>query len=254
MFFILSKVLLFLLSPIIWIFGLLLWTLFTKKTKRKKQLLITTIIFFYFFSNTFIVDEFVRAYEERNLTYSDLVENYDVAIVLGGFSAYDESQEMVQFHTATDRLMAGIKLYKTGRAKKIMISSGSGSILKPNHKEALYIKDYLLSIGISQQDLIIESESKNTKENSVNSAKILKKYFPNGKFILITSATHMPRAKRCFHKVGISVTPFSVDHQAGPRKFVFDHLFFPNVESFKTWKSLTKEWAGMIAYKLAGNI
>ena len=118
MFFILSKVLLFLLSPIIWIFGLLLWTLFTKKTKRKKQLLITTIIVFYFFSNTFIVDEFVRAYEERNLTYSDLVENYDVAIVLGGFSAYDESQEMVQFHTATDRLMAGIKLYKTGRAKK----------------------------------------------------------------------------------------------------------------------------------------
>jgi uncharacterized SAM-binding protein YcdF (DUF218 family) len=254
MFFILSKILLFLLSPIIWIFGLLLWTLFSKNPKRKRKLLITTVIVFYFFSNTFIIDEFVRAYEERNLTYSQLVENYDVAIILGGFSAYDESQEMVQFHTATDRLMAGIKLYKTGRAKKIMISSGSGSILKPNRKEALFIKDYLLSIGIPEQDLIIESESKNTRENAVNSAKILTKKYPHGKFILITSATHMPRAKRCFNKVDISVTPFSVDHQAGPRKFVFDHLFFPNVESFKTWKSLTKEWTGFIVYKLTGKI
>ena len=152
---------------------------------------------------------------------------------MGGFSDYDYSQEQVQFHSATDRLMAGIKLYKTGRAKKLMIVSGSGKIMNPEEREALFVKDYLLSIGIPEKDLMIESESKNTYENAVNSTKILNEKYPKGKFILITSATHMPRAKRCFNKVGLTVTPFSVDHKAGPRKYIIDHLLLPDIESFK---------------------
>ena len=254
MFFILSKILLFLLDPLIWIFILLLWGIRTKNPVKKKKLLWITFFVFYFFSNAFITDEFVRTYEERNQPYSEITETYDVAIVLGGFSDYDYSQEQVQFHSATDRLMAGIKLYKTGRAKKLMIVSGSGKIMNPEEREALFVKDYLLSIGIPKKDLIIESESKNTRENAVNTAEILNEKYKNGKYILITSATHMPRAKRCFNKVGIETTPFSVDHQAGPRKYIFDHLFLPDLDSLRRWKALTKEWTGFIVYKINGYI
>ena len=254
MFFILSKILLFLLSPIIWIFGLLVLTSFTRESIRKRKLLITTLIVFYLFSNSFIAEEFLRLYEQHDPPFSELQSNFDVAIVLGGFAGYDEEQEMIKFHSATDRLMAGIKLYKTGKAKKLMISSGSGSILKPNLKEALFVKDYLLSIGIPETDLIIESISRNTRENALESAKILNTTYPNGKFILITSATHMPRAKRCFDKVNIPTTPYSVDHKAGPRKFVLDHLLLPNTESLRTWTTLTKEWTGFIVYKLTGKL
>jgi uncharacterized SAM-binding protein YcdF (DUF218 family) len=254
MFFILSKILLFFLSPIIWIFTLFVWAFFTRNPIRKKKLFFTTLIVFYFFSNPFIADEFVRAYEERNQTFSKLPSDFDVAIVLGGFSGYDEQQEMVQFHTATDRLMAGIQLYKTGKAKKLMISSGSGSLFKPNLKEALFIKDYLISIGIPESDLIIESNSRNTRENAIESAKILNKEYPNGKFILITSATHMPRAKRCFNKVNIPTIPYSVDHQSGPRKFIVDHLLLPNARCLSKWNTLIKEWTGFIVYKLSGKI
>ncbi|MBL4593392.1 MAG: hypothetical protein JKX68_06200, partial [Flavobacteriales bacterium] len=103
MFFFLSKILLFLATPIIWVFGLLVWGILTKKPIRKKRLLWATVIVFYFFSNSFITDEFVRFYEERNQTYSELTETYDVAIVLGGFSDYDATQESIQFHSSTDR-------------------------------------------------------------------------------------------------------------------------------------------------------
>ena len=254
MFFILSKILAFLIKPIIWVFLLLLWGLLTKKSIRKKKILWATVIVFYFFSNAFITDEFVRFYEERNQTYSELTETYDVVIVLGGFSNYDEAQELVQFHSSTDRLMAGIKLYKTGKVKKIMIVSGSGQIMRPDEKEAAYINDYLLEIGIPKKDIIIESESKNTRENAVNSAEILNKKYANGNYILVTSATHMPRAKRCFKKIGLTTTPFSVDQQAGPRKYLIDHLFLPNIDSFKRWEILIKEWAGFTAYKFAGYI
>lgn len=214
----------------------------------------TSVLVFYFFSNSFIANEFLRAYEQQDQHFSELSSDFDVAIVLGGFSGYDEEKEMVKFHSATDRLMAGIKLYKTGKAKKLMISSGSGSVLKPKLKEALFIKDYLLSIGIPETDLIIESISRNTRENAVESAKILNTAYPNGKFILITSATHMPRAKRCFDKVNIATTPYSVDHKAGPRNFVLDHILLPNAESLRTWNTLTKEWTGFIVYKLTGKI
>ena len=251
MFFYLSKILLFLLTPIVWIFLLLLWGMLTKKPLRKKRLLWASVILLYFFSNSFITDEFVRFYEERNQTYSELTETYDVAIVLGGFSNYDSEQELIQFHFSTDRLMAGIKLYKTGRAKKIMISSGSGKISAPDEKEALFIEDYLLKIGIPTKDIIIESESKNTHENAVESAKILNELYKDGNYLLVTSAIHMPRAKSCFKKAGLTVTPFSVDQQAGPRKYLLDHLFIPNVNGLVRWQQLIKEWVGFISYKLA---
>lgn len=250
MFFIFSKILLFLLDPLIWVFILLLWGVLAKNSIKKKKILWSTLFVFYFFSNAFITDEFVRAYEERNQTYSELTEKYDVAIVLGGFSTFDAAQEQVQFHSATDRLMAGIKLYKTGRAKKLMIVSGSGKIMNPDEKEAIFVRDYLLSIGIPSRDLIIESESKNTRENAVNTAEILNTKYKKGKYILVTSALHMPRAKRCFTKVKLTVTPFSVDHQAGPRKYIFDHLFIPDLDSLRRWKSLVKEWTGFVVYKM----
>ena len=254
MFFIFSKILAFLIKPIIWVFILLIWGLKAKKPVRKKKILWTTVIVFYFFSNAFITDEFVRLYEDRNQTYSELTEIYDVVIVLGGFSNYDSSQELVQFHSSTDRLMHGIQLYKTGRARKLMIASGSGQIMNPDEKEAVYIKDYLLKIGIPYRDIIIESKSKNTRENALYSAKILNEMYTDGNYILVTSATHMPRAKRCFKKVGLETTSFSVDQQAGPRKYYFDHLFFPNLDSFRRWEMLIKEWTGFIAYKFAGYI
>jgi len=250
LFFILSKILLFLLDPIIWIFLLLIWGILPKNGIKKKKILWATVVVFYFFSNPFITDEFVRAYEERNQTYSELTEIYDVVIVLGGFSDYDDDQKQVQFHSSTDRLMAGIKLYKTGRAKKLMIVSGSGKLMNPDEKEALFIQDYLLSIGIPATDLIIESESKNTRENAVNTAKILNEKYLDGKYILVTSSIHMPRAKRCFKKVKLTVTPFSVDHQASSRKYIFDHLFIPDIDSLKRWKALIKEWTGFMVYKI----
>ncbi|MDG1476852.1 MAG: hypothetical protein P8Q14_06875 [Vicingaceae bacterium] len=62
------------------------------------------------------------------------------------------------------------------------------------------------------------------------------------------------KAKKCFKKTKLAVTPFSVDHQAGPRKYIFDHLFIPNLDSLRRWRSLIKEWTGTTVYKLKGYI
>ncbi|PJA09039.1 MAG: hypothetical protein COX70_02545 [Flavobacteriales bacterium CG_4_10_14_0_2_um_filter_32_8] len=254
MFFFLSKILQFLISPVSWVFIILLWGILSKNPKRKKRLLITSLLVFYFFSNSFIVDEVFRRYEERDLKYSEITETYDVAIVLGGFVTDDPNQELEGFHSSSDRLFHALKLYKTGIAKKIMIVSGSGVITNQEEKEALVIKNYLLKIGIPKADLLVESESKNTHENAVNTALILNEKYIDGKYILVTSGFHMPRAKKCFEKAGLSITPFSVDQQAGERKFLIDHLFIPDTYALLKWEILLHEWTGFIAYKMAGYI
>jgi len=88
MFFILSKILSFMSSPLSWVFILFLWTLKTKSTSRRKKLFVATLITFYFFSNAFIVDEFFRAYEQRDQATIDKEEQYDIVIVLGGFMTW----------------------------------------------------------------------------------------------------------------------------------------------------------------------
>lgn len=233
---------------------LLLWSLLTKLPKRKKKLLIIAFTLLYFFSNAFIVDEVYRWYEERNPTYNEISETYDVVIVLGGFTTYDEQNGLEGFHASTDRFLHGLKLYKTGKAKKIMLVGGSGSLSNPEEKEGVVMAGFLAKIGVPMEDIIVEKESKNTRENAVNAAKILNNDFADGKFLLVTSGYHMPRAKRCFEKIGVAVTPFSVDHYAGKRKFIFDHLFLPNTDSIAKWETLFHEWVGFIAYKILGYV
>ncbi len=233
---------------------LLLWGILSKNQKRKKRLIISSLLVFYIFSNSFIVDEVMRGYEERDLKYSEITETYDVVIVLGGFVTDDPTQELEGFHSSSDRLFHAIKLYKTGVAKKIMIVSGSGVITNQDEKEALVIENYLLKIGIPKADLLIESESKNTHENAVNTALILNEKYVDGKYLLVTSGFHMPRAIKCFEKAGLSTTPFSVDQQAGERKFLFDHLFIPDTYALVKWEILLHEWTGFITYKMAGYI
>ena len=254
MFFILSKILHFLISPLIWAIALLLWALLTKSAKRKKTLLIITCSLLYFFANPFINDEAFRWYEERNPTYDEIAETYDVVVVLGGFTSFDDENGLEGFHASTDRFLHGLKLYKTGKAKKIMLVGGSGSIANPDEKEGVIMAGFLADIGVPMEDIIIEKESKNTRENAVNAAKILNNDFVGGKFLLVTSGYHMPRAKRCFQKVGIAVTPFSVDHYAGKRKFIFDHLFLPNPHTIAKWETLFHEWVGFITYKVLGYV
>lgn len=254
MFFIISKLLAFLIAPITWVTALLLWALFTKDARKKCKLLIITFCVFYFFSNSFIIDEFMRPYETPAVQESSLTVKYDAAIVLGGMIEYDPTFVRLQFNRAVDRLMQAVALYKDGKVKKIFISGGSGSILEKNVLEGAILKEYLLKIGIPDSAVVVEKYSKNTHENAVFSKPILDSLYKNGKYILITSAFHMPRAIRCFKKAGISVTPYSVDRYSGPRKFVFDYMFFPATGALDEWNVLFHEWIGMGMYKISGYI
>ena len=117
MFFIFSKVLNFLLAPIVWVLILFLLSYFLKGVKKKKQLFWLAIGILYFFSNSFILDEAFRSFEERDQQF-DKIEQHDIAIVLGGLATYDTESGLEQFHMSVDRFLHAIQLYKADKVKK----------------------------------------------------------------------------------------------------------------------------------------
>lgn len=244
MFFILSKILAFLYAPILWIFTLLLLAIIFGK--KRKKLLIAAFCTFYFFSNAFIFDEFMRAWEE--MPGPDKEKKYDVAIVLGGHTSYDEKREMPGFHESSDRFLLALQLYKQGKVKKLLFSGGAASLSPPFTKESLVIRDYLISIGIPEKDILIEAESRNTHENAVYSKELLEEIYPEGSFLLITSGYHMPRSIGCFSKAGLNPDGFGVDKISGPRKYYPDHLLVPSAHVLSSWNILLHEWIGYLVY------
>lgn len=254
MFFILSKLLAFITTPILWLFVLLLLAFFKKDAAVKKKLLVSALLIFFFFSNSFIFDEVVRKWEIPAIKQDQLTVSYDAGIVLGGISVYDPSKDRLQFYSSGDRLFQAIELYKSGKIKKIFFVGGSGSITDADMKEGVYVHAYLTKIGIPESAILIEQESKNTRENAINAKIILDKNFTTGTYLLITSATHMRRASACFAKVGINALPYSTDCMSGPRKFIFDHVFIPDASALWAWNVLIHEWLGYLTYKIAGYI
>lgn len=251
-FFILSKILVFLISPLTWVFTLLGFSLFSRDPLRKRRFFIISLIAFYFFSNSFIADEAMRLWE---VTTPDLkpTQKYDYAVVLGGMIWYDARQDKPQFMRGADRIFQTIPLWKNGQIKKIIISGGSGSISHPEEKEADILKNYLLKIGIPDSCIITENQSRNTRENALLTKKLIDSLHINSEMLFVTSAFHLRRAIGCFKKAGITnIVPYPADRYSGPRKYELDFMLIPNGDAMEQWELLLHEITGYLVYKIRG--
>lgn len=251
MFFFLSKVLSFLIAPFTWAMILLLWAWITKNQIRRKRLFIAGIVVLLVFSNRFLFNQVMMAWEIEAVK-EPAPQTYDAIIVLGGFSTYNEALDRINFTGSSDRFMQGLALLKKGVAPVLLVSGGSGSITFQDHKEADRVQTYLREIGVPDSAVMIENESRNTYENAINSAALLKKRFPNGKYLLITSGYHMRRSLGCFSKAGLNCDPYSADIQGGPGRFSIDYFIVPDVSVLNDWTLLFHEWMGCMTYAAKG--
>lgn len=253
MFFILSKTLDFLIQPLNWIFFLLLCSIFLYKKKAFKVTFFTAVFMTFFFSNPIIIDSVFNIWEPERKEYADL-DNYDLVVVLGGYSSSRATpKDRVHFTKGADRLIHSVELFKMGKAKRILITGGSGRLVGKKISEAENTRSLLLNLGISPNDLIIEGNSRNTHENAVNTAAIIKEQGFE-KILLVTSAFHMKRAHACFKKEGLEVDIFPTDYYGSSFVLSFSKTILPKPDAFERWRIILKEWFGIVAYKVAGYI
>jgi uncharacterized SAM-binding protein YcdF (DUF218 family) len=114
---------------------------------------------------------------------------------------------------------------------------------------------YLRQVGVPEEDILLETEARNTYENALLAGEIIRKKFPQAPVLLITSAFHMRRASACFKKQGLLFDTFPGDYYSrGRRKYGLTDFLLPQQEALLLWSKLFKEWMGMVAYKMAGYI
>jgi len=180
-------------------------------------------------------------------------QKYKYAIVLGGMTWYDARQDKPQFLRSADRLFQVLPLVGNNQIKKIIITSGSGSISHPEEKEAAILKHYLLKCGYPDSTIIIENESRNTRENALFTKHLVDSLQIKDSVLFVTSAFHLRRAIGCFDKAGIkNIVVYPTDRYSGPRKIEFDFLLIPNPAALETSTLLLHEIMGWIVYKLKG--
>jgi len=254
MFFILSKTVGYLARPLVIIVLLFISSLIIKSNKWKRKLFFIAFASLLFCSNEFISNEVMRLWELPPTPFVEINRKYEVGILLTGVTKSNFSpDDRVYFQRSSDRVTHTLQLYKLGYIKKILIAGGSGTILQRT-KEADELSIVLQMMGVPEKDLIIENQSDNTYQSAIAVKKMIENTYPPSDCLLITSGYHMRRSRACFKKAGYDVDTFSVDFLSNKRVFTPDVLLVPKIESIFTWQVLTKEWAGMIAYKLAGYI
>ncbi|MFT6716130.1 MAG: uncharacterized SAM-binding protein YcdF (DUF218 family) [Saprospiraceae bacterium] len=256
MFFILSKLLLFVLNPIVWVTATLLFALLSKNTLKRKRLLFSSLLIVYIFGNSFLVDEVYRQWEIEAIELNES-NHYDYGIVLSGMTVWDTELNRVNFHGNVDRLLQALPLHQNGIIDSLILTGGDGSAFQDQKKESDVLFEYLNKIGFSTQKLIIEAESKNTNENASFTLKELQERgvdLKAKKVLLITSASHMRRSLACFEKHGVTCTPYVTNRLSGPRKFVFDHLVIPNPGALHAWNNFLHEVVGFVIYSIMGYI
>lgn len=254
MFFFLSKVFALLIKPFNLILILLLASVFIRNRRWKKRLRWTSLVLFLIFSNGIIFNECLMLWEKPAIPIEQLDNDYDLAIVLGGTTDVNRKpDDRLFFHKGADRVTHAVNLYHAGKVRKILFTGGNARLFEDPERDNSPIYNFYLMCGVAPEDILIESSSRNTRENALFVKEMIEANGGTGKVILITSAFHMRRAEGCFKKVGIDVTGFSTDfYSALPKDRFSVGAFFPSPAVLSNWDFLLKEWVGFIVYKLIG--
>jgi uncharacterized SAM-binding protein YcdF (DUF218 family) len=97
--------------------------------------------------------------------------------------------------------------------------------------------------------IYIEPRPRTTSEDAFYAAMLLKPK-PSERWVLVTSASHMPRAVGCFRTAGFQVEPYSVEFTTDQRHPFTG--FTSGSGALSQLDTAAKEWIGLIAYRLMG--
>ncbi|WP_029586214.1 YdcF family protein [Bradyrhizobium sp. URHD0069] len=179
----------------------------------------------------------------------------DGIVILGGSIDPDLSavHHVTVFHGSVDRIIAGAALAHRYPKARIVFSGGSANLVADDAaKEADYAITVFEALGVSKARLIMERLSRNTQENAEFS-KAIAAPKSGERWLLVTSAYHMPRSVGLFRKAGFAVEPYPVDWRTGRGA---DLLTFANlaVDGLERTDAAVREWMGLAAYRASGKI
>lgn len=178
----------------------------------------------------------------------------DGIIVLGGSfdTAVSAGRGIVALNEAGERLTAFADLARQYPDAKLVFTGGSGQILFDRSSEADIAGRLFGGLGLSPERIVLEDQSRNTWQNALYT-KALVGPAPGERWLLVTSAWHMPRAIGCFRAVGFDVEAYPVDYRTRGWSDLW-RPFTTASEGLRRVDTASREWAGLLVYWLTGRI
>ncbi len=231
--------------------------LFTKRQKAGKVLISVGLCTLAILSYSPIPNYFIARLEHKHHPYTSGIhvetavpEHHPVeyVVVLAGGIGYDSKIPITSLLSdfTLIRVIEGVLIYRENPGNKLVLSGGGGSELYP---EAAGMADLAKAIGVDEDDIVIESDSRDTKDQ----ARLIKTIVGDKKFILVTSAYHMPRSMALFKKLGMDPIPAPADYLVTKRKIGINS-FFPGSSALRKSEIAIHEYLGMVWAKLRGQI
>lgn len=223
----------------------------TRWARLGRRLMTTAILLLVIFGFTPAGSLLLQPLENRFPKWDPSRGEPDGIVVLGG--PIDADLSVIHGLPVTvggaDRLIQTAALARRYPNARILFTGGSSNLIATDAKEADQAATLLMSLGVAEGRLILERQSRNTYENAVFS-KAMMTPKPGERWLLVTSAYHMPRSVGLFRKAGFDVEPCPVDWRVG------DALDFETISllGLRRTDIAVREWIGLVAYRLRGRI
>ena len=264
LFFGLYKLVKFVIYPFTWLFVLLgVLTLLVvgpispPRLRWIRILAISALFLTFCFGNPIVAATLTGLLEQQASPFeSTTAKRFDAIVVLGGGVAgkgtLRPSDELLDL--SIKRTICGVDLFVQGFAPRILFSGGDASIIGSGPKEALEMKRLARRLGVPEEAILIEDQSKTTYETALATKRLI----GSASILLVTSASHIPRALGLFRKQGLDATPspcgYTVKNRPGDswQGNPFDLL--PDVGALKKSTTAIAELAGMLVYWMTGKL
>lgn len=175
--------------------------------------------------------------------------NADVIIMLTS-EIYEKAPDFSGIGTpgpeTMERLVTAARLQ---RHLKVPIIVSGGKVYSSSTSIAELARRFLIDLGIPDQSIILENQSRDTFENALYSKQICdqRKF---GAPLVVTSGYHLKRAVFCFDKVGLKVLPFPCALTTWPDQRYYWYHLLPSAKAFAATASALREWLGLFFYHL----
>ena len=171
-----------------------------------------------------------------------------IVVLAGGVRDADELRpEAVLAEGSLVRTLCAARLYHAGPARPMIVAGGSAT--GPPAPGPL-MAGLLVELGVPEEDVIVEDQSRNTFENARESVRLLRERGLT-RPALVTEAVHLPRSVRSFHAQGMQVVPAGCNYRAS--QFGGDLMWLlPNAGAASLVRVALHEWIGIMWYSLTG--
>ncbi len=194
----------------------------------------------------------LRPLEDRFPRLPQQMEPPTGIIVLGG--SVDEVVTSARHQTtldeAAERLTEAVALARLYPQAKLVFTGGSASLLGGDFTESDVVRQFWREMGVDETRVVFEDKSRNTFENAIFTRELVHPR-KNERWLLITSAFHMPRAVGIFRRAGMTLIPYPVDYRTTGT--AHDFRISPDGPlALRLSELALREWIGLFAYWASG--